>query len=320
MKRSNEAHILMTLSFGGAIAITPFAIIRLLDGEWVVGLVDTLMVIAMICLGLYVYISRKVYIASLALSILAMVGLTIVIHLKGPALLFWAYPTMVGAFFILSPQIAVILTLLTALAISPALINQLTLTEIAMVMITLTVNNVFAYIFTTRMNQQRDQLSLLVSKDTLTGAGNRRALDEKLIELIAFHKRTKQVASLIMLDVDHFKSVNDNYGHAVGDQVLIGLADLVKKRIRTTDCLYRFGGEEFVVIAIGANLNAAEAIAEDLRQIVERGELIENKTITVSLGVAEYIAEETATKWLGRGDKALYQAKESGRNKTCVAV
>ena len=99
------------------------------------------------------------------------------------------------------------------------------------------------------MHEQSEQLSLLIRKDPLTGVGNRRALEEKLDEYTASQQRTKIVASLIMIDLDHFKNINDVYGHIVGDQVLIKLTEIINSRIRISDNLYRFGGEEFVIIA-----------------------------------------------------------------------
>lgn len=311
--------MLMTLSFGGVIAITPFAIIRLINDQLIIGLVDTTMIVGMAILGSYVYITRKIKFASITLTCFSLIGMIAVVHLKGPDVVYWVYPTMVGVYFILAPHLAIKLTLLSAFAISPALYDKMeTMTFIAVFM-TLIVNNVFAYVFANRMKHQQEQMTLLIRKDPLTGAGNRRALDEKLDEILAINKRIEQTASLIVLDVDHFKSINDNYGHAIGDQVLIKLVETLKYHIRATDCIYRFGGEEFVIILTGTAQNDASKMAEIFREMIESTNLIMDMKVTISLGVAELIKTETGEDWVERADKLMYQAKESGRNRVCVA-
>lgn len=319
IQRSTEEYMLMTLSFGGVIAVLPFTIIRFVQGEWLIGLVDAALVVGMGGVGTYVYFTRKIKFASILLSTFALTGMSIIVHLKGPTTVFWAYPTMVGVYFILPPRMAIKLTLLAALAIIPALYNKMEFVAFIAVGFTLIVNNLFAYMFSKRMQRQQEQLTLLVRRDPLTGAGNRRALDERLEEIISENKRYKKETSLVVFDVDYFKRINDNHGHAIGDQVLIKLTELIQSGIRETDCLYRFGGEEFVVVLSGANKNSAEKIAEKFRGMVESTVLINDMLVTISLGVAEFIVEESAYSWLDRADKAMYHAKESGRNQTCVA-
>ena len=123
-------------------------------------------------------------------------------------------------------------------------------------------------------------------------------------------------ASLIMLDIDHFKKINDKYGHIVGDKVLVKLVDLLHKRQRKLDYVFRAGGEEFVLILRNTGLQQAISLAENLRKNVEEMELLEGEKITISLGVAEYQTGETEVEWLNRADELLYEAKNSGRN--CV--
>ena len=318
-QRTNQEFMLMTLSFGGVLAITPIAIIRFMQGEWLIGLVDLLLVTGMGILGAYVYITHNTKITSVLLTVFALSGMTIVVYLKGPSAIFWAYPTMVGVYFVLAPRLAIQLTLLTAIMLAPALINKMEVLSFIIVGITLVVNNVFAYVFAIRMQRQQDQMALLVRKDPLTGVGNRRALNEKLDEIISVNKRAHQFASLVVFDVDKFKRVNDQYGHPVGDQVLIKLTELINSRIRETDCLYRFGGEEIVVVLMGAGKSSATTIAEQFRLLIESNTLIEGEVITISLGVAELIEGETVKSWFERSDKAMYRAKETGRNRVSVA-
>ena len=156
--------------------------------------------------------------------------------------------------------------------------------------------------------------------DPLTGIGNRRKLNEALVVEIGRSRRSGQPLSVVMTDIDHFKRVNDDYGHGVGDLVLKHLGVILKSKTRPTDIVARFGGEEFFVLMPGTSLAQASARAEQLRGVLER-EVTEPMTrpVTSSFGVAELAPEETGEALLKRVDAALYRAKDSGRNRV-VAV
>jgi two-component system cell cycle response regulator len=152
--------------------------------------------------------------------------------------------------------------------------------------------------------------------DPLTGVGNRRKLDDALAAEISGAARSGQPLSVAMADLDHFKRVNDGFGHAVGDEVLARFGDLLRMQTRQTDIVARFGGEEFVVLMPHTYLSQAMEVADRIRGLLanERiGPLPE--AVTVSFGVAEYISAETAATFLHRVDEALYRAKRSGRNR-----
>lgn len=320
MKRTTEEYLLIAISFAGLLSVSPFAVIRFLNGEILVGLLDAVLVIGMGSVGIYVAKTRKVAGAGIILGVFSLTGVIIISYLKGPSVIYWAYPTTVGVYFITKPRVAATITIVAGLLIVFSIVNKIEGITLALIIVSLTVTNIFAYMFANRMQDQQQKLSLLVRQDPLTGAGNRLALNDKLNEVIALHNRTKQQTSLIVLDVDHFKSINDTYGHAIGDQVLVRLTELLKKSIRETDSVYRFGGEEFVIILLQTSIDSTTKIAEKIRVLIESSSLVENKAVTVSLGVAEYIDKELAVDWLKRGDDAMYNAKETGRNKTCTSV
>jgi diguanylate cyclase (GGDEF)-like protein len=169
-------------------------------------------------------------------------------------------------------------------------------------------------------NRQREQLMQLATKDPLTGAGNRRSLDAKLDDVVNNLRRSGTAASMLFIDLDHFKKVNDVHGHRVGDQILKRVTEIVNLRIRVTDSLYRIGGEEFIVVLEGQDRGRAQHLAEQLRTLVHENELVPDRSLTISLGVAELSADETALDWMRRADEALWEAKRSGRNTTSVAV
>ncbi len=158
-------------------------------------------------------------------------------------------------------------------------------------------------------------------KDPLTGAGNRIALDDALKRELEMAKRHSYDLSLLMLDLDHFKAINDGFGHLVGDEVLKAVVEKIRECIRQTDICFRYGGEEFVVVLNNANIANARLIAERIRMAVEALCLqTENGLLqtTISSGLAIFQEDDNAYSLLNKADKALYKAKQTGRNKVCV--
>ncbi len=159
--------------------------------------------------------------------------------------------------------------------------------------------------------------------DPLTGLNNRRYLDTHLATLVGQAVEKAQPLCLMILDIDHFKTVNDTFGHEAGDQVLKGFAGRIKKVLRGVDLFCRLGGEEFVVVMPDTSIETAMKIAERVREAVEKdvfGILPEGRAIpiTVSIGLAERSHDVTAEELIRRADKALYKSKGSGRNKVCA--
>ena len=155
------------------------------------------------------------------------------------------------------------------------------------------------------------------SKDPLTGINNRRAMDTALHREVELAHRHGTPLSLLVMDIDHFKSVNDRYGHTMGDCALRHVADCAVSCIRGSDMLFRYGGEEFVVLASNTEWFGGLMLAERLRTAIEAMECTGNEVhlrLTVSLGVSMLEADDDPTALFARADRALYQAKLKGRN------
>ncbi|MEI7455599.1 MAG: diguanylate cyclase [Nitrosomonadales bacterium] len=156
--------------------------------------------------------------------------------------------------------------------------------------------------------------------DPLTGVGNRRLINQAIeAEIGRYYRQEMSSFSLLLMDIDYFKKINDAHGHPFGDEVLKSLCLTVKKRLRATDTLARWGGEEFAVLLPTAGLAAATNLAERIRQDIENNIIPAEAAATVSIGVAEYLRGESLEMLLQRVDTALYQAKQSGRNKVIAA-
>lgn len=164
---------------------------------------------------------------------------------------------------------------------------------------------------------EKSRLSNRINRDELTGVNSRAHTFELLKERLQAVKYFDDKCSVAMLDVDHFKKINDNYGHRVGDQILQAIAKCIMQALRDKDLVGRYGGEEFVLILPGTELDVASSILERLRKIIEDVPFtVEGNEIavTVSAGVASCMAEDEADEVLDRADKAMYQAKKQGRN------
>ena len=156
------------------------------------------------------------------------------------------------------------------------------------------------------------------SKDSLTKLFNRGKFDNVLSQEISLANETQAPLSVIFLDIDHFKIVNDSYGHDAGDSVLVELAELLRKTTRNGDFIARWGGEEFIITLQSTTVVQASVIAEKIRENIEQHNFTNGGNQTISLGVSEYAFNESKESLLKRVDEALYRAKDSGRNRVVI--
>ena len=179
---------------------------------------------------------------------------------------------------------------------------------------------IFIYVHdVTEVASYEKKLKEMTMKDGLTGVYNRRYLETRMKEEYERHVRYDSPLSLVMLDIDHFKNVNDTYGHQCGDYILKAVADGVGKSIRNVDCLARYGGEEFCCLLPETGIEAATMVAERFRKVIMDQEHTYDGNVikvTISLGVAEVVEGINSAKILQKeADALLYQAKRQGRNK-----
>ena len=174
-----------------------------------------------------------------------------------------------------------------------------------------------------QLKSYQEELKFLASTDPMTKLYNRRYFSEIAKNILEIDRRNECELSLLMLDIDKFKNVNDTYGHAIGDEVIIFVADILKKYQRKSDVICRYGGEEFVILLPLTSLNNALLVAEKIRKCIEESAVkigkIESLKMTVSIGVSQVdvLNELNIEATLGRADEALYEAKNLGRNRVC---
>lgn len=176
-----------------------------------------------------------------------------------------------------------------------------------------------------RLQQEVNRAREAALADELTGLTNRRGFDLALSARLAAEGANAVGTCLLLADIDHFKQVNDTYGHLVGDKVLRAVAQILKASVKGKDTAARFGGEEFVVLLPDTSIDGAQALAENLRSTIERSRIRRSDNqqeiaqITVSFGIASYCAGESANDFVSRVDNALYLSKRLGRNRVTLA-
>lgn len=262
---------------------------------------------------------QRLELGSLLLCLSMIGGCLLSAWLSGRAALPWTYLTLMSNFFIARYQVATPLNalLVVGLLVMPELLLGTSPHLHAMVVIGLIFS--FGYHFSRRLQGDRTRLEMLASLDALTGVPNRRALEKALQLHISGIRDDRFRQALMVLDIDFFKEVNDQYGHAAGDAALSDLASILRFELREHDQIFRFGGEEFVILAETGNREGLLQFTERLRKAVYQSLRGPGGRITVSIGAAMYTGEQRWQDWFARADHALYRAKAGGRNNVTVA-
>ncbi|ROT98254.1 GGDEF domain-containing protein [Marinobacter sp. R17] len=320
LRHDFQLSIITLLGACAVFGITPFAVFRFLTGNVTAGITD-LLILASICAAVaYAWLTGDNRRAGLCLAVFTCTGGVMVASLLGDEGLFWLFPALVTSFFLATPIVAVVVNsmALAALMIDGSAFDSHE--QMLSFVTTCIVVSSCAYIFARRNEHQRERLERLATHDPLTGVKNRRAMEEEMQAAVANHIRNDMPYALIIFDLDHFKRINDAYGHARGDEALVECTDLVRRCTRRSDQLFRFGGEEFVLLMPGVQASGIQAVAENLRHKVASELQTPTGPITASFGVSCLQPGDDAESWLARADDALYEAKSRGRNQVVIRL
>ena len=311
--------IITLLAISAILGITPFAVMRFLQGNVLAGTVDLGIMLAITAGTVYAWITGDTARSGFAMALVACGGAVTVGALVGEPGLFWLYPCLVTSFFLTEPRYAIFINLAAVLALMihgvafSSLVQMWTFAATAMVV------SCCAYVFAHRNENQRERLEHLATIDPLTGVKNRRSMDQELAMAVASASRNGISYALVLLDIDYFKKINDEYGHNVGDDVLVEMVALIEQNIRKSDQLFRFGGEEFVLLMPGVDSTGLKAVMHNLQHIMHKFLRHPGGQVTASFGVALLQAGEKPDDWLARADEALYEAKDTGRDRIVYA-
>ncbi|MFK7890440.1 MAG: GGDEF domain-containing protein [Granulosicoccus sp.] len=232
----------------------------------------------------------------------------------------WCYPSMVACYCMLSGKRANLANAMIFAIAAPMAYATLPLEHALRIWATLLATSLFAGNLVRVIDKQQNRAHDLLIHDSLTGLLNRFTLSRRLNTNIENHAKTGIPACLLAIDIDHFKRVNDEYGHDAGDKVLVELGRLLRENLRETDSAFRSGGEEFLVLLEQATVKEARCTAHRLRHLVELADLVPGQSITVSIGISPCEFSDDWTHWMKRADENLYKAKNLGRNRVVVSA
>lgn len=306
------------ISLAFAILMVPYSLANFYSGQYLLGVIEVALFIPLVyhCWRLLTH-SKPLFTPVFMMSTSLAVVSTAMLYSQSTNI-YW-FPAMVlTCYFILEHRQATLFNFLYLLLALPLSLLVLPAGHAIFFMLSLLMASGCSYVFSIVVYRQEQHLQYQTMTDTLTHAYNRRYLMECMEQSINLHNRYQKPASVILLDVDYFKKINDNWGHVVGDEALIALVKLLHSRIRRSDKLFRYGGEEFVILLEETRLDEALALAEDFCELVRTASILEQQKITVSCGVAE-LNQESSLAWLGRCDEALYTAKNTGRDRVVKA-
>ena len=323
LRNDFQLSIISLMGLFDIIGISPYAAYRLLTGNYLVGIADTIIVCSTLIAVLYAWITRDTVKPGIYLAAVFSLGATLIAINLGVNGLFWIYPLILFNFFMVTPGKALLATLLVLGGlVSHALLVPGSVFESHYQMVSFLVTGMMAsmlsFIFAFRTRTQRDRLQLMAIQDPLTGARNRRAMNDELKIAMSSHRRHQHSFGLLVMDLDHFKQINDRFGHQVGDQVLVAFVELVQRSSRKEDRLFRFGGEEFLLLLPNTEASGLHSAAQHLlRRVAEELESPAG-SVTVSIGGALLRSDEHWENWLQRADASLYRAKSEGRNRAII--
>ncbi len=319
LRQDFQLSIITVFGVCAVVAILPFAVLRAVQGQWLAAIVDGAIVLGIVGAAAYAWRGGSRQVAGLSITATNTAGCLLIVGLLGPTGIYWLFPALLANFFLVAPRFATIAALL-AIALAqlqpqafPTFGDRISITA------TLLLVCLFAYIFARRTEMQRVALEDLATRDPLTGVRNRRAMDEELAIALQAARRGGRTPALVILDLDHFKAINDRFGHEAGDRVLRDFTRIVQESTRASDRLFRFGGEEFVLLIEHADARAVEGAFARLQAALRDGLVLGDDTVTMSGGAALPVAGDEVEGWLGRADAALYKAKLAGRDRLVIA-
>lgn len=312
--------IMLLMGSAMLVLLFPFTINHFVQGRWPTGLI-LLSVDTLIALNVNaVWRERPMPIRPVLLLVPQIAGVTMALVVQGVPGLLWIYPVIVYSYFITSRRIAIFCSLAMLIYFPVLVFHYIDPLLAPRVFASLLLTIVLINIALSVIADLHKILANQALTDPLTGAYNRRYMNEYLEALVSRAQRHPLVASLLMIDADHFKPINDELGHDQGDRVLQQIVQIIGKRLRQGDKLFRCGGEEFVLVLEDTEAAGAMVVAEDIRRNIEEAAILPSHKVTVSIGVSQYQEGQTVDSWIKAGDVGMYQAKAGGRNRVEAAV
>src|SRR6266849_8517289 len=311
--------IMYATATAAAVFLLPFSVNAFVQGNPALGVGIFCAVFLLGIDALAIYLKKSPPIPLILLLVPAIPGIGLSLKVQGFFGALWCYPMVLLFTFALSRRMANAGNILLLLTVTALVYHYIGLAYTIRFFVTLTLTIILANIVLSIIVDLHRTLLDQAIVDPLTGIFNRRHMERCLSDAIERLRRNSAPTSLLLIDVDRFKSINDQFGHAKGDSVLKGIVSLIEKRSRKLDLLFRIGGEEFMLLLPDTQEAAAAVVAEELRASTAESRLLEDSQVTLSVGVAELRPGESPDSWMKHADDALYAAKKAGRNRVVCA-
>ncbi len=298
-----------------ALIIAPFSMNNFVQGRYLLG--SLTLAVTILCVVNAWFCYRGQYHKGLNLFGIApaiTIAIAFSIHQLGVVASYWAYIGTLAFYFILPGTLAWMSNVIFIVLLIPVAWNALDHLVAIRFSAVLIGTGFYAFISIREISRQHLMLKEQAVTDALTGLYNRSLFQVALKHATHQSERTNTPMTIIMFDLDHFKSVNDELGHVAGDAVLRDLGKFLRKYFRTSDMVFRIGGEEFLILLHNTGEREGLEVAEQLRQEIERLPLIPHRPVTVSMGVVSFQPRMNWEEWMKRCDEKLYRAKACGRN------
>ncbi|NOG60373.1 MAG: GGDEF domain-containing protein [Proteobacteria bacterium] len=306
---------LMLLGWAALPAMLPISLLHLHKGLYLLSMLMNIVIIVSMINSFSIRSNNRVLISLWFVFALMFITLLVGINVIGESSLYWSYPVFFTIYFLMERSIARIKIIVGLIILIPYVIYLFDFDLAIRFSVTLIILCYFNDVLNGTQTKLYSRMKELIIRDPLTNAFNRRHMNLCIQNVIEESNRGLGPVCLLLMDIDHFKRINDNLGHEKGDQVLKSFVDILHKRQRKIDYVFRAGGEEFVVILRNTELKQAVLIAEEIRKHVEDEEWLENQKVTISIGAAQYLIDESDDEWLKRADDNMYEAKKFGRNR-----
>ena len=307
------------IAIAAVVFLVPFSVNAFLQGNAIMGAGILCGVMVLGVNALAIYLGRPQPIPMILLLVPMTIATAVSLKVQGFFGALWCYPTVLLFTFGLTRRMANVCSVLLLFLISSLVYYYIGPAYTIRFFCTLTLTIILANIVLSIIGDLHRRLMDQAIVDPLTGAFNRRHMDRCLDEVIERQRRSAAPAALLLIDIDHFKRINDQLGHAKGDGVLRGIVELIRRRARRLDLLFRIGGEEFMLLLPDTQQADAAAVAEQLRASIAESALPQNWRVTASIGVSELRPGQSLDAWMKEADDAMYAAKEAGRDRVVCA-
>jgi len=324
----NERFHIALITFVGiltAVFVTPFTVYRFVVGDYFVAVVDALIVIVAVATAAYTRLRRTTRIPGIVVSLFLTAGAAAVSYELGIDGAVWIFPVLMFTFYLCPPRLALVATVTALVAIAlrelsaPTSVFTSTVQMFGFFSASLAAI-VFSMLFSHRNLTQLNRALQWATKDALTGLENRRSLDYEMNVAVAAAQRHAIAYSLLIIDIDNFKPVNDELGHFEADRILQDFAALLRTSTRLEDRVFRYGGDEFVVLLPGTSLEGLKSATANLIAAIDTHYRDRRHKITASMGGSAYADRKSVDDWRRIADHCLYEAKELGGHRAIIAT